>query len=79
MDTQESVGDLARSMSLNIEKVWQKVGDQEVLVSSSTIEKGDAIIIHAGNVIPFDGVVTAGDATVNQASLTGESVPVQKQ
>ena len=74
----KSVGDLARSMSLNVEKVWQKVGDQEVLVSSSTIEKGDAIIIHAGNVIPFDGVVTAGDATVNQASLTGESVPVAK-
>ena len=74
----KSVGDLARSMSLNVEKVWQKVGDQEVLVSSSTIEKGDAIIVHAGNVIPFDGVVTAGDATVNQASLTGESVPVAK-
>lgn len=74
----KSVGDLARSMSLNVEKVWQKVGDQEVLVSSSTIEKGDAIIIHAGNVIPFDGVVTGGDATVNQASLTGESVPVAK-
>ena len=55
----KSVGDLARSMSLNVEKVWQKVGDQEVLVSSSTIEKGDAIIVHAGNVIPFDGVVTA--------------------
>lgn len=74
----KSVGDLARSMSLNVEKVWQKVGDQEILVSASTIEKGDEIIVHAGNIIPFDGVVTAGDATVNQASLTGESVPVAK-
>ena len=74
----KSVGDLARSMSLNVEKVWQKVGDQEILVSASTIEKGDEIIVHAGNIIPFDGVVTAGDATVNQASLTGESVPVRR-
>ena len=74
----KSVGDLARSMSLNVEKVWQKAGDQEILVSASTIEKGDEIIVHAGNIIPFDGVVTAGDATVNQASLTGESVPVAK-
>ena len=74
----KSVGDLARSMSLNVEKVWQKVGDQEILVSASTIEKGDEIIVHAGNIIPFDGVVTTGDATVNQASLTGESVPVAK-
>mgnify|MGYP002560083493 CR=1 FL=1 len=74
----KSVGDLARSMSLNVEKVWQKVGNQEILVSASTIEKGDEIIVHAGNIIPFDGVVTTGDATVNQASLTGESVPVAK-
>ena len=74
----KSVGDLARSMSLNVEKVWQKVGDQEILVSASTIEKDDEIIVHAGNIIPFDGVVTTGDATVNQASLTGESVPVAK-
>ena len=51
----KSVGDLARSMSLNVEKVWQKVGDQEILVSASTIEKGDEIIVHAGNIIPFDG------------------------
>lgn len=65
-------------MSLNVEKVWQKVGDQEILVSASTIEKDDEIIVHAGNIIPFDGVVTTGDATVNQASLTGESVPVAK-
>ena len=74
----KSVGDLARSMSLNVEKVWQKVGDQEILVSASTIEKDDESIVHAGNIIPFDGVVTTGDATVNQASLTGESVPVAK-
>lgn len=49
----KSVGDLARSMSLNVEKVWQKVGDQEILVSASTIEKDDEIIVHAGNIIPF--------------------------
>ena len=66
------------TQTLNVEKVWQKVGDQEILVSASTIEKGDEIIVHAGNIIPFDGVVTTGDATVNQASLTGESVPVAK-
>lgn len=75
----KSVGDLARSMSLNIKKVWLKKGDQEVLVSASEICPGDQVVVHMGTVIPFDGIVTEGEAMVNQASLTGESVPVRKE
>ena len=75
----KSVGDLARSMSLNIKKVWLKKGDQEVLVSTSAICPGDQVVVHMGTVIPFDGIVTEGEAMVNQASLTGESVPVRKE
>ena len=75
----KSVGDLARSMSLNIKKVWLKKGDQEVLVSTSEICPGDQVVVHMGTVIPFDGIVTEGEAMVNQASLTGESVPVRKE
>ena len=74
----KSVGDLARSMSLNIKKVWLKREDQEILVNSSDIMPGDTVVVHMGNVIPFDGVVSAGDGMVNQASLTGESLPVQR-
>ncbi len=74
----KSVDDLARSMSLNIGKVWQKIDGQEILVPASQIQKGDTVVIRTGTVIPFDGVVTEGDAMVNQASLTGESVPVRK-
>lgn len=75
----KSVDDLARSMSLNVSKVWIKTPEnQEVLVESSKIEKGDKVVVHMGNVIPFDGEVLDGDAMVNQASLTGESVPVQR-
>ncbi len=75
----KSVDDLARSMSLNVSKVWLKTPEnQEVLVESSKIEKGDKVVVHMGNVIPFDGEVLDGDAMVNQASLTGESVPVQR-
>lgn len=74
----KSVGDLARSMSLNIEKVWQKINDTEVLVPVSDIREGDLVVVHTGNVIPLDGIVEAGDAMVNQASMTGESVPVKK-
>lgn len=74
----KSVGDLARSMSLNISKVWLVRDGQEVLVSASGIAEGDQICVHMGNVIPFDGTVTDGEAMVNQASLTGESVPVRK-
>lgn len=75
----KSVDDLARSMSLNESKVWLKTPEnQEILVESSKIEKGDKVVVHMGNVIPFDGEVLDGDAMVNQASLTGESVPVQR-
>lgn len=75
----KSVGDLARSMSLNIEKVWQKINDTEVLVPVSDIREGDLVVVHTGNVIPLDGIVEAGEAMVNQASMTGESVPVKKE
>ena len=74
----KSVDDLARSMSLHVSRVWLMKDGQEILVPSDQIRTGDEIVVHMGNVIPFDGVVTAGDAMVNQASLTGESVPVQK-
>ena len=74
----KSVGDLARSMSLNIKKVWLKRDDQEVLVNSSDIQPGDIVVVHMGNVIPFDGEVTDGEGMVNQASLTGESLPVRR-
>ena len=75
----KSVGDLARSMSLNVKKVWLKKGNQEVLVHASQIQPGDVAVVHMGNVIPFDGEVCAGEGMVNQASLTGESLPVQKE
>lgn len=75
----KSVDGLARSMSLNVSKVWLRTPEnQEILVESSKIEKGDKVVVHMGNVIPFDGEVLDGDAMVNQASLTGESVPVQR-
>ncbi|MFT4006713.1 MAG: heavy metal translocating P-type ATPase [Lacrimispora sp.] len=75
----KSVGDLARSMSLNISRVWLLSGDQEVLVDASSIRLGDEVVVHMGNVIPFDGTVVSGEAMVNQASLTGESLPVKKE
>ena len=74
----KSVGDLARSMSLNIKKVWMKREEQEILVSASDILPGDKVIVHMGNVIPFDGEVSDGEGMVNQASLTGESLPVRR-
>lgn len=74
----KSVDDLARSLSLNVKKVWLKKDNQEILVPSSEIQVGDEVVIRMGKVIPFDGVVTAGEAMVNQASLTGESVPVRR-
>jgi heavy metal translocating P-type ATPase len=74
----KSVDDLARSMSLHIEKVWLLKDEQQILVDSGTIQVGDRIVVHMGNVIPFDGVVTDGEALVNQASMTGESKPVRK-
>lgn len=74
----KSVGDLARSLSLNIDKVWLVTDDTEVQVSAAQIKEGDRIRVHMGAVIPFDGIVTEGEALVNQASLTGESLPVRK-
>ena len=75
----KSVGDLARTMSLNVGKVWLKKDDQEILVESGEIQPGDEVVVRMGTVIPFDGTVTDGEAMVNQASLTGESVPVCKK
>ena len=74
----KSVDGLARSMSLNINKVWVRVDDCDVLMDSAKIAKDDLVVVHMGNVIPFDGVVDQGEGMVNQASLTGESVPVHK-
>ncbi len=74
----KSVGDLARSMSLNIKKVWLKKDEQEILVHSSRIRRGDTVVVHMGNVIPFDGVVSGGEGMINQASLTGEALPVRR-
>ena len=75
----KSVGDLARTMSLNVEKVWLKeASGQEVLVSAAKARENDNIVVHMGNVVPFDGTVVDGEAMINQASLTGESAPVRK-
>lgn len=74
----KSVGDLARSLSLNIDKVWLVTDDTEVQASAAQIKEGDRIRVHMGAVIPFDGIVMEGEALVNQASLTGESLPVRK-
>lgn len=74
----KSVDDLARSMSLNISKVWLRSEAGEVLVSADTIKAGDMVVVHMGNVIPFDGTVTDGEALVNQSSLTGESLSVRR-
>ena len=74
----KSLGDLAHCMSLNVDRVWQLTAEGEVLVPISQIRTGDAIIVHTGSVIPLDGRVLDGEASVNQASLTGESEPVRK-
>ena len=74
----KSVDDLARTMSLNVNKVWLKTDDAEVQVSVKDVKDGDNVIIRMGNVIPFDGTVISGEAMVNQASLTGESEPVRR-
>ena len=74
----KSVSDLARSMSLNVSKVWLVTDGKEVLVDSASVKPGDTVVVHMGNVIPFDGHVTRGEGMVNQASLTGESLPVVK-
>ncbi len=74
----KSVSDLAGAMSLNVDKVWRRDGDQETLVAISDIEEGDRIIVRTGNMVPLDGKVVEGEAMVNQASMTGESLPVRK-
>lgn len=75
----KSVGDLARSMSLNVSKVWLSKDGQEILVPSSEIKAGDDVVVRMGNVVPFDGEVVKGEAMINQASMTGESAPVRKE
>ena len=73
-----SVDDLARRMSLNIDRVWLLTEDGEVQTDASRIESGDRVVVRMGNMIPFDGEVDEGEAMVNQASMTGESVAVHK-
>ena len=75
----KSVDDLAKKMSLNVSKVWLSVDGKEVLTDVSKIETGDCVTVHMGNVIPLDGVVKEGEGMVNQASLTGEAIPVAKK
>lgn len=75
----KSVGDLARSMSLNISKVWLKADGTEVLADANQIQAGDCVVVHMGDVVPFDGIVVSGEGMVNQASLTGESLPAEKK
>ena len=75
----KTVDDLARTMSLNIDRVWLKTGDTEVEVPIENVKKGDLVIVRTGNLIPLDGYVHSGEAMVNQASMTGESVPVRKE
>lgn len=74
----KSVGDLARSMSLNINKVWLKKDGTEIMVPAKDIKKGDIVVARMGEVVPFDGEVADGEAMINQASMTGEAVPVRK-
>lgn len=75
----KSVDDLAKKMSLNVSKVWFNVDGREVLTDVSKIETGDCVTVHMGNVIPLDGVIKEGEGMVNQASLTGEAIPVAKK
>lgn len=75
----KSVDDLARSMSLNVSKVWLLAGEQEILTDVQQVQPGDVVVIHMGNVIPFDGIVVGGTGAVNQASITGEPLPVSKE
>ena len=75
----KSVADLARCMSLNVDRVWLRAAQGEVLVPVSQIQPGDAVVVRAGGIVPVDGLVLEGEVTVNQASLTGESIPVPKR
>ena len=75
----KSVADLDGAMSLNVDHVWLKTGETEVLVPISDVKAGDRIVVRTGNLIPLDGKVVSGEAMVNQASMTGESMPVPKR
>ena len=75
----KSVADLAGAMSLNVDKVWRLTDGREELVPISDVRIGDEIVVRTGNVIPLDGTVVSGEATVNQSSMTGESLPVSKR
>ena len=74
----KSVADLAGAMSLNVDKIWLKAGGTEVLVPIGDVKAGDCIVVRTGGMIPLDGKVVEGEATVNQSSITGESMPVPK-
>ena len=75
----KSVADLADAMALNVDKVWVKTGETELIVPIGEVQAGDRIVVRTGNLIPLDGKVVEGEATVNQASITGESLPVPKR
>ncbi|MFR1476299.1 MAG: HAD-IC family P-type ATPase [Hydrogeniiclostridium mannosilyticum] len=79
MDKKKSVQDLAQCMSLNVDRVWLSTPDGEILTPISQIQPGDQVIVRIGGIVPVDGVVSQGEAMVNQASLTGESIPVAKR
>lgn len=75
----KSVDDLARKMSLNVDKVWIKTADeQEILVNTFDVKEGDVVVIRTGTMIPLDGIIESGEASINQASMTGESEAVRK-
>ena len=74
----KSLDDLARSMSLNVDRVWVRSQGTEVLMPITKVKAGDEIIVRSGNMVPLDGTVIEGEAMVNQAGLTGESMPVRK-
>lgn len=75
----KSIGDLARSMSLNIEKVWIKTADGEIQIPVNSVKAGDLVIVRTSDVIPLDGKIYSGEMTVNQSTMTGESEPVAKR
>ena len=74
----KSLDDLARSMALNVDKVWVRSQGTEVLLPLTKVQPGDEIVVRSGNMVPLDGTVIEGEAMVNQAALTGESMPVRK-
>lgn len=75
----KSVADLAGAMALNVDKVWLRTGETETLVPIGDVREGDEIVVRTGSMIPLDGRVVEGEATVNQASITGESIPAAKR